>query len=52
MIKSEQVQRKSRPIAIIELLDDGSFRLLPIADSEDDIAEIREVLKDRIKLDE
>jgi len=52
MTGPNQPQRKSRPVAIIELLDDGSIRLLPIAGSEAEIAEIHEVLKDRIKLDE
>jgi hypothetical protein len=52
MTEPEHPQRRSRPVAIIELLDDGSIRLLPIVGSEDEIADILAVLKDKVRLDE
>lgn len=44
-----QPQRKPRPIAIIEQLDDGSIRILPVVESEEEAAEIEGILRDRIK---
>jgi hypothetical protein len=52
MTQPSQQQRKPRAIAIIEKLDDGSIRVLPIAGSEDEITDITRLLEDRIKLDE
>lgn len=52
MTEPDQPRRKSRPIAIIELLDDGGIRLLPVGGSEGEVVEIHAILKGRIKLDE
>jgi hypothetical protein len=48
-MEADLTQRSSRPIAMIQLLDDGSLRLLPIATSETEIVEIQRVLGPVIK---
>ena len=48
-MEPNQIQGSARPIAMIQLLDDSSLRLLPIAASEMELAKIQQVLASVIK---
>ena len=48
-MEPDRTQGSSRPIAMIQLLEDGSLRLLPIAASETELVQIQRVLDRVIK---